>query len=853
VIAGVLLPGVMAAMIALMPEVARPAGGRRATLNTLLMTCGTAVFGAAGLAPLVGASAGFSGLAAGAWIAGMCLVTTAAVRRVEAPAAPDPWTNPRSLGAGGLSAVTSLAVLVVLDLTPGAADPGWRYVLTGGALACMCARFLIDRSSMRLLLGSVRQAEERYRTLVEQLPLTTYITGLDARNLRYISPQAEAMLGYTTQEWMDDPEMLQKLLDPRDRERINQRIRERTGQTDGAWSEEYRLIARDGRVVWVENRALVLQPHDEGPPFAQGYLLDITERKQAEEAIRQSREELVESERRFREILENVKLLAVTSDPHGRITFANDYLCDLTGWSQDELLGRLWYGTFTDDHAAFEERLEQMRTGTVPAHLERELITRSGERRIVAWNDTMIRDRDGRVIEVTRIGEDITARRQAEERVAYLNHHDELTGLPNRTLFAEQVDLAIERAEEFGHTVAVLHLDVDDFKLVNDAYGQASGDELMRQLACRIKGAAAEHEIIARLQGDEFAALVAPPCDRAGDLPEEATLRAGALAERVTEALAAPFVLEGDEVYLTVDVGLAVYPVDATSRDDLLASAHIAGLSEHRRSWTRPTPNRLAARGELSAISRLHRAIEREEFVLHYQPVWEMASREMVGVEALIRWQTADGLVPPVEFVPLAERTGLIGPMTDWVVEQACRQLVEWRGRGVTLDIGVNFPAVLWEATAIKGILATIERHGLSPRDLLLEVTESTAMADTDDGEAVMQVITESKLPLAVDDFGTGHSSLARLKQLPLHVLKIDRSFIRDLPDDPDSAAMAVTIIELARNLGLKPLAEGIETEEQAAFLVSRGCVLGQGYLHSRPMLADQVEAMWRQDRRKAA
>jgi diguanylate cyclase (GGDEF)-like protein/PAS domain S-box-containing protein len=848
----------MAAMIALMPEVTRAAGGRRATLNTIFMTSGTALFGAAGLAPLAGASAGFIGIGAVAWIAGLCLVAAAAIRRVEAPAAPDPWTNPRSLGAGGLSAVTSLAVLVVLDLTPGTADPGWRYVLTGGALACMCLRFLIDRSSMRLLLRTIQKAEERYRRLVEQLPQTTYITGLDARNLQYISPQTEAMLGYTAQEWLADPEMLQKLLHPDDRERINQRLRVRTGQTDGEWSEEYRLIARDGRVVWVENRAVVLPLDGDGPPLAQGYLQDISERKQAEEALQHSREEVVESERRFREILENVKLLAVTYDSDGRITFANDYLCRLAGWSQHEILGRLWYGTLTDDRQAFDEFLGQMRTGTVPAHLERVLITRSGARRIVAWNDTMIRDRDGRVVAVTRIGEDITARRQAEERVAYLNRHDELTGLPNRTLFAQQVDQALELADEIGHTVAVLHIDVDDFKLVNDAYGQAAGDEVMRQLSRRIKGAAGDDGIVARLQGDEFAALVAARRHADGEgaameLPEHAMLEAEAQAGRLSEAFAAPFLVQGDEVYLTVNIGMAVYPLDANSCDDLLAGAHAAGSPGHRRSWSRPAPNRQAARGELSAISRLHGAIERGEFVLHYQPVWEIASREILGVEALIRWQTADGLIPPAEFVPLAERTGLIGPMTDWVVEQACRQLVDWRARGVTVDIGVNFPAVLWEATAIKRILATIERHGLSPRDLLLEVTESTAMADTDDGEAVMQVINASQLPLAVDDFGTGHSSLARLKQLPLHVLKIDRSFIRDLPDDPDSAAMAVTIIELARNLGLKPLAEGIETEEQAAFLESRGCVLGQGFLHSRPMLAEQVEAMWRLDRRKAA
>jgi EAL domain-containing protein (putative c-di-GMP-specific phosphodiesterase class I) len=251
-------------------------------------------------------------------------------------------------------------------------------------------------------------------------------------------------------------------------------------------------------------------------------------------------------------------------------------------------------------------------------------------------------------------------------------------------------------------------------------------------------------------------------------------------------------------------------------------------------------------RAQLSMAGRLRRAVDREELMLHYQPLVQLDTREIVGAEALIRWHDQQrGLVMPGEFIPLAERTGLIGPISEWVIEEACRQSAEWHERGLDLYVSVNLPAVFWQPTAMRQVLATIERFGLSADRMMVEITESTMMADTLRSEPIIAELHERGLRLAIDDFGTGHSSLSRLNQMLVTTLKIDRSFISDLTQNPSSAVLVATIIQLAKNLGLQALAEGIETEGQRRFLVEHGCPLGQGYLFSRPVPAGEIEQLY--------
>jgi diguanylate cyclase (GGDEF)-like protein/PAS domain S-box-containing protein len=557
----------------------------------------------------------------------------------------------------------------------------------------------------------------------------------------------------------------------------------------------------------------------------------------------------------FAQMLRDVRLLVVMVDLDGRIIFANERLAQLTGWPVAQLIGRDWDSTFGAG-IADRRRLGTLANGAGTNEVESVLVTRSGDHRVVAWSDTITVDSEGNVGGIGRIGTDITTRRHAEDRVAFLARYDELTGLPNRSLFCDWVDLALRESERYERTVAVLLIDIDNFKLVNESFGHAAAEEMLKQFSHRLRDAALGAELVARHTGDEFLILLADTDTPDGsegthDHPADVAQMAEAVAGRMRHLLRIPFTCMGEEVYPTVSVGIALVPRDGVSRDDLLAQSRLAiGRQRMRDGAARALDiGRFPPRQEISMVARLHRAIETQQFVLRYQPVVELDTGRIRGAEALIRWQPPDAEeIPPGEFILLAERNHLIGSITTWVVDEVCRQHVEWKRRGVNIELAFNLPVTLWEPAAIRNILAVIRSHDIAPPDLLVEITESTAMRQTSDNEAVLRMIGSAGLRLALDDFGTGHSSLARLKQMPATTLKIDRSFVRDLPGDSESAALVVTIVQLARNLGMEPLAEGIETRAQWQFLRRVGCTLGQGYLFSRPVPAAEVEALWADD-----
>jgi EAL domain-containing protein (putative c-di-GMP-specific phosphodiesterase class I) len=326
---------------------------------------------------------------------------------------------------------------------------------------------------------------------------------------------------------------------------------------------------------------------------------------------------------------------------------------------------------------------------------------------------------------------------------------------------------------------------------------------------------------------------------------------ARSVAENLRSALSAPFDLAGTEVYCSGSVGISLYPVDAVDGESLLKHADAAmyrakesGRDGHQ-VYSRDGGDALA---RLSMAGRLRRAAAREEFVLHYQPLVDLTTGAAVGVEALIRWMDGDrGLIMPGDFIPLAERTGLIDPISEWVIEEACRQSRVWRDAGLDLYVSVNMPLAFWRPTAMRHVLDTIDAFGLSPDRMMIEITESTVARDTLHAAPILAELHERGLRLAIDDFGTGESSLGRLHQMSVTTLKIDRSFVAGLPDDRNACVLVSGVIGLADGLGLQALAEGIETEAQRAFLVEHGCPLGQGYLFSRPVAAAQIEPLVRQ------
>jgi diguanylate cyclase (GGDEF)-like protein/PAS domain S-box-containing protein len=692
-----------------------------------------------------------------------------------------------------------------------------------------------------LLNEQQREAEARYRSLVEHLPAVTYVDVAGTGDPVYVSPQLQSLMGVPVEEWTSGPDGWVKRMHPDD---LFAADRYRDAVESGeSYSAEYRLIDVDGRVRWFRDDAAPVRDASGAARFMQGVIFEVTDQKESEAL-------LLESEQRFRELLENVRLAAITTDLDGRIVFVNEYFAELSGWWDDELIGRSWQETFVAGEGSETERafLTELAQGHVIPHREGAILTRTRETRLFSWNATPLRDGDGTVTGSAWIGEDITDRRKAEQELARLAYHDSLTGLPNRILFQEHLELALARAERTGTGVAVLYVDLDDFKLVNDSFGHGAGDQLLCEVANRLRLSTRSSDVVARQGGDEFLILIADV-----DVEDTRTLDIGEVArkvaEEVREAVSRPMVLAETEIYTSASLGISLWPIDANDATSLLKHADIAmykAKESGRDQYQLFTSTGRDPRAQLSMAGRLRGAVERDELMLYYQPIVALQSGEIVGAEALLRWQDGErGVVMPGEFIPLAERTGLIAGLSDWVIEEACRQGARWREAGIDVYISVNLPAIFWQPTAMRQVLETIESFGLSAERMMIEITESTVMADALRSEPIIAELHERGLRLAIDDFGTGHSSLSRLNQMQVTTLKIDRSFISDLPADRSAAVLVTSIVQLAKNLGLQPLAEGIETEEQHAFLVARGCPLGQGFLFSKAVPAEQMERLY--------
>ena len=433
-------------------------------------------------------------------------------------------------------------------------------------------------------------------------------------------------------------------------------------------------------------------------------------------------------------------------------------------------------------------------------------------------------------------------RKHAEEKLTQLANFDPLTGLPNRMLFEHKLERAIVRARAGQAPLAVLFVDLDRFKNINDSLGHGIGDEVLKRVAQRLQRSITEHDTVARLSGDEFIVLIADAEDR-----EELT----ALAERVLRVIAKPMLLGETELRITASLGITLLAEDSPDAKSLLANADTALYRAKKRGRNRAqffTPDmHEAALQRLRREVELRKALRRDELTLHYQPLFDMPSGRLMGVEALVRWNSHEfGLVPPSEFIPLAEETGLIIPIGEWVLHEACRQAVRWREIcGGEFHMAVNLSARQFTAPDLAGMVGRIlGETGLPPTALVLEITESVTLGNEEANLAELRKLRGLGISLALDDFGTGNSSLGYLKRFPIEVLKLDQSFVRDVAHNPHDAAVARATIRLANNLGLRVVAEGVENEAQLKWLQSESCALIQGYLMSQPLDVPACEAL---------
>ncbi|HEX3031419.1 MAG TPA: EAL domain-containing protein, partial [Bacillota bacterium] len=437
---------------------------------------------------------------------------------------------------------------------------------------------------------------------------------------------------------------------------------------------------------------------------------------------------------------------------------------------------------------------------------------------------------------------DITEQKEMVHQLIHQAHHDALTALPNRLLFHERLELELKRAKRKKQVLAVLFLDLDRFKLVNDMMGHAIGDELLKEVTQRLVGCVRESDTIARMGGDEFTLL----------LPEISSVQdAEIVANKILATMQKPWKYANQEFQVTTSIGIATYPADGTEIETLLKHADIAmyRAKEVGRNnyviYDQSMDSEVLER--LAIENNLRHAVEREELVLHYQPQVNTRTREIIGVEALLRWKPrGKELIMPGQFIPIAEETGLIVPIGEWVLRTACRQNKAWQDAGFPpFIVTVNLSARQFrQKNLVETVIGILKDTGLDARWLELEITESVAMQDVESTIGTLRQLDELGVKLAIDDFGTGYSSLNYIKHFPIHTLKIDRSFVGDIPGNSSNAAVVSTIIVLAQNLNLKVIGEGVETREQCEFLQERNCVNMQGYLFARPVPVTELEQM---------
>ena len=551
-----------------------------------------------------------------------------------------------------------------------------------------------------------------------------------------------------------------------------------------------------------------------------------------------------------------------------------------SGYSRDELIGRsalslgLWPSAEVRQHFI----VELCRTGTVQA-FACDLACRTGETSAVEISGR-ITEVDGEQLLVAVV-RDVSERRRAErerakchigleqliacrtealesahaalasaherliaseQQARYQAQHDSLTGLPNRALLQDRLQQAVSRAERGQEGLALLFVNLDDFKHVNDSLGHLAGDEVLRIIAARLRCCVRKVDTVARLDGDRFVVAL-------GGLHVDAN--AGAIARKILHALSQPVVVDQRPLYAAASIGIAVYPSDGTAVDALLQAAdtamyHAKALGKNNIQF-HSAELQLGARQRFEMEGELREALIRGQFVLHYQPQIDMRDGRVLALEALVRWQhPTRGLVPPLEFIPLAEDTGLIVPLGEWVAREACHQLHRWRRAGHhALRVAVNLsPRQIWTAGFVETVQDVLEQSGLPGDALDIEITESLLMQPTPENIATLQRLADLGVRLYVDDFGTGYSSLGYLKSFPIHALKIDRSFVRHITDNARDLTITSTIIAMARQLQLQVIAEGVETEAQARLLLEHGCVVAQGYLYGRPMSAAAIDDM---------
>ena len=689
--------------------------------------------------------------------------------------------------------------------------------------------------------GAVRRNDSAGAEILERIPLAMYAVGADGAT-GHISPALQRVLGISQESSNWQLSSLTELIHPDDRDRVLQELAAGR-ETLEPFRMEYRLQRHDGAYAWVLDEAVFIRDA-RGATIREGFLVDITKRVRA-------LEDLSVSEERFRTLLSNIPgaMYRCDLDSDWDMEFISDNIEAISGYPASDFI-RSRVRTFAsiihpDDQQTVERVVGEAVARGEPYMLEYRIVGADGGIRWVYEKGQGVFGTEGAVLWLDGAIFDITERKLLQEQLAKQAFYDSLTGLANRALFQDRAEHALARLARRGSGLAVLLLDLDGFKLINDSLGHQVGDEVLVTVAKRILKSSRTSDTVARLGGDEFVILLEEDAN-------EST--AASVARRILGILREPFLCQGREVSLGGSIGIAFTSgTDATSTDELLRDADAAmycakANGRDRFELFEPSMHAKAVE-QFELITQMQLGLERGEFVLHYQPIWELVDGGLTGVEALVRWNhPSRGLLPPGEFIPAAEQTGFIVPLGDWVLDESCRQVRVWQeafpGRPLSVSVNIS-PRQLIESDLASRVRAVLELHELDAASLTLEITEGALLHDVEETKRKLDDLKALGVRLAIDDFGTGSSSLGNLRRFPIDELKIDRTFVTGMTEDPvEGTSLVHAILELAGALHLNVVAEGIEFPEQLARLRESGCATGQGFLFAKPSVPEEIASL---------
>lgn len=586
------------------------------------------------------------------------------------------------------------------------------------------------------------------------------------------------------------------------------------------------------RVLQIVKRPIVLE---DGRAFVMCVSVDVTKSERAESTLAKTNDFL-------KNILETISDAVFALDTGGKFTLANRRLSQMTGYRHHELIGMPFSRIFPTETSFDVQRTiaTLVSEGGKERRFEAHVAHADGHPRTITCSLLPLREGD-RVIGIAGTAVDITERKAAEQRIEHLAYHDPLTNLPNRRLLNDRLTMAISQAQRDGRMVAVLFVDLDRFKSINDSLGHRTGDAVLQELGTRLRSAVRAGDTVARMGGDEFVFLL-PAIDRADE--------AIAVARKILDAVRQPFKVEGREFVTTASIGISFFPNHARDPEMLIKNADTALFESKRRASDTYEifDESMSARSLDYFIleNELRRAIAHDELLLMYQPIVEMRTERITSLEALVRWRHPEkGLLMPDDFIPLAEDTGLIVPLGDWVLREACRQNREWQRRGLfTVPVAVNISARQLDSDLLASVTEALDASALPAQFLDLELTESILMESAASSSMSIDGLKEMGTRISIDDFGTGYSSLSYLERFPIDCLKIDRSFMPHDPQAPGAGIIAGTIISMAQTLGIDVVAEGVETQDQRDFLLARGCSRAQGHYYWAAMPPADLESL---------